>query len=148
MKQRAIPPTTLAALDTWAAQKRQLFLEVEQSVPSVLGRIKSQRVAAGEGDAKLRQKWPEVYTGEGWLVERVTRTLQELPRLTLTFYYVLSWPWRVPIARQAAEIGITRREYWNELRVAEAAVDSGLQLLGAAKSGRPTQFADESATYA
>jgi hypothetical protein len=148
VRTHALPPSTVAALDTWAAQKRQLFVTQEQALPSVLGRIKNQRVAAGECDARLRQKWPEVYTGEGWLVERVTRTLQELPRLTLTFYYVLRWPWRVPIARQAAEIGITSREYWNELRVAEAAVDTGLQLLGAPKSGRPAQFLEESATYA
>lgn len=130
MKSRAhIPPSTLSALDTWAAQKRQLYITTSQPLPSILGKIKSQQSAAGEGDARMRQRWPEVYTGDGFLVERAVRTLRELPRITLTFYYVLRWPWRVPIPDQAAEIGITRREYWNELRVAESAVDTGLQLM-------------------
>lgn len=141
---RTVPPTAFAALETWAAQKRMLYIEVEQPVASVLGRIKSERVAAGEGDIRLRQRWPEVYTGDGLLVERVVRTLRELPRLTLTYYYVLRWPWRVPVPDQARDLGLSRSEYWRQLQVAETAVDSGLQLLA---DRRDSSSADASTTY-
>lgn len=124
-----VPPTTLAALKTWAAQKRSLYVEEQQPIASVLGQLKRDRNAAGAGEARMRQKWPEVYTGDGLLVERVVRTLREVPRLVLTYNYVLSWPWRVPIRAQAEDIGIPKREYWTQLEIAENAVDSGLQLL-------------------
>lgn len=120
--------TTFAALNTWAAQKRSMYLEVT-SIACVLSKIKSERVAAGEGDPGVRQRWPEVYSGDGLVVSRIVRTLREFPCLTLTYHYVLRWPWRVPVSDQAAAIGVTRREYWNHLKVAEAAVETGLQLL-------------------
>lgn len=141
MTRAAIPPTTVAALDTWAAQKRQLYIVVEQPVGSILGKIKAERSAAGEGDPKLRQRWPELYTGDGLLVERIVRTLRELPRLTVTYYYVLRWPWRVPIPDQAADIGIPRRDYWRHLEVAEAVVDGALQVLQDAKRSAHSEFA-------
>jgi hypothetical protein len=132
----AVPPTTVAALDTWAAQKRQLYITIEQPIGSVLGKIKAERSAAGEGDPRLKQKWAEVYTGDGLLVERIVRTLRELPRLTLTYYYVLRWPWRVPIPDQAADLGIPKREYWRQLEVGEAVVDGALQVLQEPKTVR------------
>jgi hypothetical protein len=131
-----ISPATESALKTWAAQKRSLYLDISQPIASVLGKIKVERCAAGEGDAKLRQKWPEIYTADGLAVERVVRTLRELPRLTITYHFVLAWPWRVPIGAQAADLGIPRREYWRQLEIAEAAVDTGLQMLQEQKSTR------------
>lgn len=124
-----ISPTTQAALKTWAAQKRVLYLGRSEPIASMLGKIKSERVAAGEGDPRSKQKWPEVFTGDAFAVQQVIVTLRELPRLTVTFYYVLRWPWRVSIADQAREIGVTRRDFWRHLEVAEAAVETGLQLL-------------------
>lgn len=125
---RYVPSTTESALETWGAQKRSLYVEVSP-VASVFGRLKSQRVAAGEGDMRMRQHWPEVYTGDGRQVEIIVRTLRELPRLTLTFYYVLCWPWQVPIADQAAELGIAKRDFWRYLEVGETVVDSCLQVM-------------------
>lgn len=122
---RFIPPPTVSALNTWAAQKRSLYLDEEQPLASVLGQLKKDRNAAGA----LRQKWPEVYAGDGLTVELIIRTLTELPRLTVTYYYVLRWPWRVPIADQARDLGIKTRDFWRHLELAEATVDSGLQLL-------------------
>lgn len=119
---------TERALDTWAAQKREMLLHAE-SVTGVLGKIRDEREAAGAGEAKRRQRWAEVYRGDGLIVQMIIATLKELPRLTLTFHYVLRRPWRVPIERQAAEIGIAKREYWRQLYVGEACVDAGLQLL-------------------
>lgn len=128
---RVIAPTTVAALDCWAAQKRRLYVQGSEPLPSMFGKLRNERNAASySSGGQLRQSWPEVYTGDGLLVERIIHTLHELPRITVTYYYVLRWPWRVPIPQQAADIGITRRQFWNELRVAEVAVETGLQLIG------------------
>ncbi len=128
MKPRVLHAPTEAALNTWAAQKRALYLTKSQPVASVLGQIQTERVAAGEGDFRVRQKWPEVYTGDGLIVQRIVATLRELPRLVLTTYWVAKWPWKVPIPQQAEAVGISRRDFWTQLHVAEAVVDSGLQL--------------------
>lgn len=122
-------PTTEAALNTWAAQKRSLFIETEESVASVMGKIKAEQSAAGEGDARRRQNWAEVYTGDGAAVERISRTMPEYPRATLTSFWVLRWPWRVPVSEQALALGIEVRDFWRHLQAAEQVVDSGLQLL-------------------
>lgn len=126
---RFIAPPTESALNTWAAQKRTLYVSEEQPIASVLGQLKRDRNAAGAGEARMRQKWPEVYSGDGLTVELIIRTLTELPRLTVTYYYVLRWPWRVPISDQAKDLGIKTRDFWRNLELAEASVDSGLQLL-------------------
>jgi hypothetical protein len=125
---KAISAVTTSALETWASQKRQLYVTREQSIPSLLGKIKAQRYAAGEGDARLRQRWSELYVGDGATVEMISHTMRELPRLTLTYYYVLIWPWRVPVSAQAAELGVRLREYWTALYLAEAVIESGLAL--------------------
>lgn len=123
-----ISPATTSALNTWAAQKRALLLE-STSVPSLLARIKTERVAAGSGGRPTGQHWPEVYTGDGAVVQGIVAELRELPRLTVTFYYVLRWPWRVPINVQAAELGIAKRDYWTQLHTAEAAIETNLRVL-------------------
>lgn len=129
---RSVHATTVTALETWAAQKRGCMWNPGQPIPSVLGRIRDERIAAGEGDFRLRQKWPEVYKGDGLLVQVAIATLRELPRLTLTFYYVLQWPWRVRVEDQARELGVPKREYWRELQIGEAAIDAALQVMHAA----------------
>jgi len=122
-------PSTAAAIRTWAAQKRSLYLEEEAPVASILGKIRDERTAAGAGEARRRQHWPEVYTGDGIQVERIVRTLAEYPRLTVTSYYLFAWPWRVPVYEQAGMIGVKVREYWMNLHIAESVIDSGLMLL-------------------
>lgn len=108
-----------------------------ESVVGVLGKIKDEREAAGSGEARRRQRWAEVYRGDGLIVQMILATMRELPRLTLTFHYVLRRPWRVPIERQASELGITKREYWRQLHTAESVVDSGLQITTAEKLDVP-----------
>lgn len=130
---RCIPVAVQSAIETWAAQKRQLYLTTSQPLPSIIGKIKSQQSAAGEGDARMRQKWPEVYTGDGWRVQLIVQTLRELPRMTLTYHYLLRWPWKVPVADQADDLGIPKREYWRQLDAAELAVDTGLQVMEVTK---------------
>jgi hypothetical protein len=122
---------TLAALETWASQKRAIYVGRRDGEPiaSVLGRIRDERVAAGEGEAHRRQRWPEVYTGDGLAVQLVVLTLPELPRLVLSFYYVLRHQCRVPIECQATDIGIKKRDYWTWLQIAETATDTGLQVM-------------------
>jgi hypothetical protein len=105
-----------------------LFVEITP-LTSVLAKIKTERVAAGEGDPVMRQKWPEVYTGDGAVVQILAQELREVPRMTLTFYYVLRWPWRVPVHDQAREIGLKVREFWRQLEIAEVAVDTGLAVM-------------------
>jgi hypothetical protein len=124
-----LSPPTAAALGTWAAQRRSLLpLSRDESIACTLGRLKYEKVAAGSGDAVRRQHWPEVYRGDGAVVQAIVVTLTELPRCVLTFYWVLRTPWTVPIKVQAHEIGVAVRAYWDALHVAEAVIDSGLQL--------------------
>lgn len=123
-----VSPSTTAALNTWAAQKRRTLIE-STSVPCVMATIKTERVAAGSGSGKGGQHWPEVYTGDGAVVQSIVQEFRELPRLTLTFYYVLRWPWRVPVPYQAAELGVGKRDYWQQLRTAEEAIETSLRLL-------------------
>jgi hypothetical protein len=125
----SIPATLRAAIGTWAAQKRELYVGRSESIPSVMGKLKYQQSAAGEGEARRRQRWPEVYTGDGLAVQMIVLVLPELPRITLTFYHVLCWPWQVPVNKQAVEIGIPTREYWRQLELAETAVDTALQVV-------------------
>jgi len=126
---RFIPPPTESALNTWAAQKRSLYIDEQQPVASVMGQLRKDRNAAGAGEARLRQKWPEVYTGDGAIVEKICRSITEMPRVTLTYYYVLRWPWRVPIPDQARDLGMSKSAYWRYLEEGEKAVDLGLKLL-------------------
>lgn len=138
---RFVSPSIVAALETWAAQKRATFIE-EQLLSSVLARIKTERTAAGEPGAVRGQRWAEVYTGDGLRVHLVLPTLRELPRLTLTYYYVLRWPWRVPVPEQVRYLGITKRDYWRFLEAAETAVDTGLQVMEFAKNSAHSITAD------
>jgi hypothetical protein len=55
--------------------------------------------------------------------------LPELPRLVVQFHYVLKSPWRVPVAAQARELGVSRTEYWRLLAIAEVACDVALQVM-------------------
>jgi hypothetical protein len=94
-----------------------------------LGRLAPERVAAGEGTpAHNRQKWGEVYTGGGAVVQATVCTLTEWPRLTVSAYYVLQ-PMHVLVKIQAFELGLTQRMYWAHLATAEACVDCALQVM-------------------
>jgi hypothetical protein len=132
---RIVSPPTAHALGVWSAQRRALLLDRHESIKCTLGRLKYERVAAGEGTPLAHQHWPEVYRGDGAVVQAIVVTLTELPRCVLTFYWVLRKPVSVPIKAQAFEIGVAVSAYWAALRVAEAVVDSGLQIM--AKVSRP-----------
>jgi len=124
---RVVPASTEQALRTWAAQKRVLLEGRSESVACTLGRVLSERVAAGEGVPFRSQGVPEIYRGDGRAVQLIVITLSEFPRGALTTYYVLA-PLRVPINEQAQALGVCRRAFWDYLHMAEAVVDSGLQL--------------------
>jgi hypothetical protein len=120
---------TTRALQTWAAQKRSVFVGLEGYRPySIITQIGRERCAADK-DWLRRQRWPEVYHGDGEIVQRVVSTLQDVPRMTLTCYYTLAGPWSMSVRAQATAIGITTTAYWINLRIAEAVVDSGIKLL-------------------
>lgn len=128
-QQRAVESTTAAALDTWAAQKRRLLIGREESLGCTLGRLKRERENAGEGSPTLKQRWPEVYTGDGLVVQSIMCTFTELPRLVVSYYYVLKFPWRVPVREQCNDIGISRAEYWRQLDRAELAITTAMAVL-------------------
>lgn len=131
MRQRNtnVHQATARALDTWAAQKRLLFASDEGYAPrSMIEKLRREREGAGEG-RKLDQRWPEVYRGDGLLVQLVVVELPELPRMALSAYYMLRGPpYHVAVAKQAVSIGITTTEYWGSLRAGETAVETGLRL--------------------
>jgi hypothetical protein len=124
----SLSPTTEAALITWGAQKRALYRDRDQPIASQLGQIKRDRNAAGAGDARLRQRWAEVYRGDAVAVQRIVLHLRELPRTVVTYHYLLR-PYPVTATELAAALDIKKRDYWRHLELATAAVDSGLQLL-------------------
>lgn len=128
MRQRNVHQATARALDVWAAQKRLLFTSSEGFAPrSVIEKLRRERDGAGEG-RKLAQRWPEVYWADGLSVQLVVVELPELPRMALSAYYLLRGPYHVTVAQQAVSIGIPTAEYWDSLRAAETAVETGLKL--------------------
>ena len=127
-RQRNVHQATERAILTWAAQKRLLFTGAEGYAPrSVIDKIRREREGAGEG-RQLKQRWPEVYTGDGLLVQQIVHELTEIPRMVLSAYYLLTGPYHVAVAQQAASIGITTTEYWGSLRAGEVGVETGLRL--------------------
>ena len=137
-RERKLNCNTAAALRVWGAQKRALYLTESAPVASVLGKIQSERYAAGEGDPRTRQKWPEVYRGDGLLVQIAIAKLPELPRLCVSFYWVLlPSACHVPVADQAREIGIPKRSFWEQLTIGETAIDVGLQLIDSRPAWEP-----------
>ena len=112
---------------TWASQRRRIITG-EPSIAGVLGRLKEQGPGAGSF-GKLTQRWEEVYSGDGLIVQRVLVRISETPRLVLSLYYLLQGPWFTPARLQAESIGISRAEYWTELEKGEEAVALGLRLV-------------------
>jgi hypothetical protein len=137
-RQRNVDVTTESAIRTWAYQRRSIITGVS-SVPSLLGRLKDQGPAAGE-TGKRRQRWAEVYTGDGLLVQRILVRMSETPRLVLSCYYLLTGPWFTPAKVQASEIGISRTQYWGELEKGEEAVQTGLRLVEDVRTPLGLQF--------
>ncbi|MGH8219959.1 MAG: hypothetical protein ACREUT_15560 [Steroidobacteraceae bacterium] len=120
---------TQRALRTWGAQKLLMFTGSGGYAPrSIIAKIREEREGAGEG-RRVAQRWEEVYTGDGAVVHRIELSMPELPRITMTAYYVLQGPFFSPASEQAEHLGIAVRSYWTYLEIAEYIVDSGLQLL-------------------
>jgi hypothetical protein len=137
-QQRNVHITTASAIRMWAYQRRAMITGVA-SIPSLLGRLKDQGPAAGES-GKRRQTWAEVYTGDGLLVQRILVKMSETPRLVLSCYYLLTGPWWTPAKTQAAEIGISKSQYWTELEKGEETVQTGLQLVSDVQTPAVLQF--------
>ena len=126
-RKKNVDASTEAAIRTWAHQRRSMIVNIE-SVPSLLGRLKDQGPAAGES-GKRRQKWAEVYTGDGLIVQRILVKMHETPRLVLSCHYLLTGPWWASPKEQAKAIGISKTQYWDELDEGEKGVELGLKLL-------------------
>jgi hypothetical protein len=126
---RQIHAATARALETWAAQKRLILGGKEGFAPrSIIDKIRRERDGAGQG-RRGEQRWPEVYRGDGLLVQQVVTELGELPRMVVTCYYLFTGPWYVRVDEQAEAIGTSKTEYFVHLKVAEASIETGLKLL-------------------
>jgi hypothetical protein len=126
-RQRSIDVTTEEALNTWASQKRTVYADILWWKPtSVIGKLMEE----GPGirrTGKPAQKWDELYTGDGLVVQRIVSKLSGPPRLVLSCYYLVGgW---VPVREQCAAIGVTRAQYWPALAAGEEAVSVALQML-------------------
>lgn len=128
-RRREIHHATERALDTWAAQKRLTLGGDEGFAPySIIHKIRKEREGAGEG-RRFEQKWLEVYWGDGYQVQLITTELPELPRMIIACYYIFRGKWFVHIDDQVNRIGCTKHAYWDELRVAQMAVETCLRVL-------------------
>lgn len=130
-KRSTLHPATERAVLTWAAQKR-LVLDgggEGYATRSTIEKIRRERDGAGEGGKKGEQHWPEVYWGDGLLVQEVLLELPELPRIVFNCYYLLARDWYMPVDEQARQIGIAKTEYWSYLGNAETGMETGLKLL-------------------
>jgi hypothetical protein len=131
----SIHAATDRALKTWAAQKRSMFVGIDGFTPrSIIARIVREESGTNRGGPH-RQHWREVYQGDGALVQQIILTLEEVPRMTVTCRYLFVGPWLLSAGVQAEWIGIGRGDYWANLRLALAAVDSGIKLLSSIKTG-------------
>jgi len=112
-----------AAIETWAAQWMFMTRGV-QSIPSLLGRLKDQGPAAGES-GKRGQRWAEVYTGDGLIVQRIFQEMRELPRLAVQTYYL-----RIGrVTHRIKWLGITKDRYFDELDKGEEIIENGIKVL-------------------
>lgn len=101
----------VVSLRTWAAQWHAIDSS-DASLPSVLGRIKAQREGAHSG-GPVRQVFPEVYRGDGLLVQRALHFGDGVMRETAAAHYLVPPPPRGPTARVKAELlGLSVRTYW------------------------------------
>ena len=122
------------ALKVWAAQKRRIWLgrsagqEVDGwSLQSVLARIKDER--EGAGHSRPGQKFAEVFTGDGLLVQRLQADLSEEPRAVLNVHYIFVGDQNISLRERVEALGISRALYWNRLASAREAISLGLRVL-------------------
>ena len=104
----------VAALRSWSRQWHAID-RGDASLPSVLGKLKSQREGAhSEGPA--RQTFPEVYRGDGLLVARSLHYAPGELREIAALHYLVAAPPAGPSARQKAEaLGYSVRVYWGRV---------------------------------
>jgi hypothetical protein len=123
----------------WARERRKMLGIVIELAPHerlgklscTLGRIKDDKVAAGEVSAQVNehghveQDWPEVYTGISLDIHRGFLTMCGEWRQVMDAQYV----WReIPPKEKAAVIGVTVTRYFDLLRMLKAYLSGYLRL--------------------
>jgi hypothetical protein len=127
-----VPDWVRTANQRWGRQKRRIWAgmdwylnpqgqrqqHVDGYAESFLGRILEEKVSAGQA-GPARQKWAEVYWGEGLDVARVIPGLPEMPYAVLHLHYVFDPDFGLTVSRKARLLSIDRTTYGEHLARAE-----------------------------
>lgn len=126
-----IPTWVRQACMRWGEQKRRIwagrdwFGNIDGYAQSLLGRIRSERDGASQG--QRNQHWPEVFLAEGLEVQRATKRMQERPYAALHFKYVWDPRWEVSAARKARMLNVSRTAYFEVVGKGESCILQALE---------------------
>jgi hypothetical protein len=90
---------------------------VDGYAQSIMGRIKDERVAAGDGCRS--QHWDEVYWGDALDVQRASVGMPEMPNDALHVKYVWDPEFGLSPRQKAEILGLKERAYWEAVGRAE-----------------------------
>ncbi len=131
MSRADLPDWVRIACKRWGSQKRRMWqgkeryatqgkndLHVDGYAESFMGRIQDERVAAGQPGA-ARQRWVEVFWGEGLDVQRAIVGMPSTPFDVLHLKYVWDPDFGLSWAARARVLGMKERAFWEALGRAE-----------------------------
>ncbi len=95
------------------------------SPASVVGRLKDERVAAGEGGGMREHHYPEHYSADAILVRRSLEGMAEDPYVCGHLHYMVAAPVKV----KSREAGYSPAAYWNNLGLFHTWVKARILLL-------------------
>lgn len=112
------------AIDTlgqaWGRQRRvllglsepKLAREYVGSLTCTLGRIRQLHDGAGSGASRRDQKFPEVYTGDAFLVNLAYKAMAPDKRAVMDVHYAV----RAPIPMKADSLALSVDTYWRRVQ--------------------------------
>lgn len=132
MSRSDVPDWVRLACNRWGRQKRRMWqgkesyinsekqqrTHVDGYAESFMGRIKDERVAAGQTSG-VRQHWDEVYWGEGLEVQRAIVGMPATPYDVLHLKYVWDPDFGLSWAARARVLELKERAFWEALGRAE-----------------------------
>lgn len=132
MSRSDVPDWVRLACNRWGRQKRRMWqgketyinsekqqrTHVDGYAESFMGRIKDERVAAGQTSG-VRQHWDEVYWGEGLEVQRAIVGMPATAYDVLHLKYVWDPDFGLSWAARAQVLGLKERAFWEALGRAE-----------------------------
>ncbi len=126
-----IPQWVLIACRTWGSQKRRIWSghdwhgNIDGYANSLIGRIREEREGTGQG--QRQQFWPEVFYGDGLIVQRTLPGIAVAQHDALHVKYVWDSRFKLTMAQKAALLSMSERALFEVTGRAETWVHARLE---------------------